>query len=267
MKGRTIIVAGNGCSLTRIKPGQVLESDAIIRVNNFFFEPEYYLGRRVDLAFMGGDPRVSRFMMETLYTCQSDYELVGLSSHNAKVMRAGKHRFKQLFQPMKFRDDHIQNKVARRMAQYQRKPTTGIYAVLMAHALRAETIILTGFDFYLGEQRYPYPVGKNYCDLMGADLQHRSADIHLHSNGLDCEILTDIAARNDVKLQAADGQPVLSCIMPKAPIRAGRSVLRQNRDSPPRDWVSHSGAYPISFLKLMRKASAFLKLQHDRIAL
>ena len=93
MSSRPVIVAGNGMSLTRIAPGRVLETDFIIRTNNFFFETHYYLGRRVDLAMMGGDPRVAPFMFETLWQCRKDYDLQGWSSFNPKVVPAGNRRF------------------------------------------------------------------------------------------------------------------------------------------------------------------------------
>ena len=148
MKNRSIVVAGNGYSLSQIVPGSILADDYIIRVNNFFFEPRYFLGTRVDLAFMGGDPRVSRFMFETLYRCRNNYDLRHWSSHNPQVTKAGHRRFPKIFKPMKYRDQNIQNEVLRLTDKYGKQPTTGIYAILMAHALGAENIILAGYDFY-----------------------------------------------------------------------------------------------------------------------
>ena len=75
MTQRVTLVAGNGPSLATIPPGQVLASDQVVRTNNFFFEEQYYVGRRVDLAFIGGDPRVAPFVLATLAHARESYEL------------------------------------------------------------------------------------------------------------------------------------------------------------------------------------------------
>ena len=90
---RTVVVAGNGCSVEAIPDGVLLADDFVIRTNNFFFERRFHLGRRVDLALMGGDPRVAPFMFETLYRCRADYDIRAITSVNSRVAKAGQRRF------------------------------------------------------------------------------------------------------------------------------------------------------------------------------
>lgn len=253
---QTAVVVGNGASITELEPGRILADDFIIRTNNFFFEPEFFLGKRVDLAFMAGDPRVAPFMLETLYHCRDDYDLRAWCSHNPKVIHAGKRRFPDGFQPMRYRDDEIEAKVAQLTAQYDREPTTGVNAVLMAHALGAQKIILAGLDFYTGPNRYPYTPGRHYRDLMGLDLPQRGLDARLHNMEMDLAILKALGQRSDCELFCASENPVLRDIMEQAPIRPGAPAPRLPRPAPPTDWVTWAGGYPISLLKVLRHASS-----------
>jgi hypothetical protein len=258
LRDRPVVVAGNGASIADLEPGRILRDDFIIRTNNFFFEPDFYLGRRVDLAFMAGDPRVAPFMFETLYRCRADYELVGWTSHNPRVVRAGQRRFGALYQPMRYRDAHIETEVQRLIARHQRHPTTGIYALLMAHAMGAEEIILAGLDFYTGKRRYPFEPGLHFRALMGQDLGQRGFDQHLHALELDLDILRALRGRGDCRLLRAADNPVLAPLTDLAPLR-GEASLMQPRENAPRDWVSRSGIYPISLLKVLRKSSALIR--------
>ncbi|MBT3141766.1 hypothetical protein DS909_22050 [Phaeobacter gallaeciensis] len=264
MTSKTYVVAGSGLSLTRVRSGQVLTSDQIIRTNNFFFEPLAYLGKRVDMAFMGGDPRIAPFMFETLWRIRADYDLRAWTSHNPKVIRAGQRRFGPLYQPMRYRDAAIETEVATLMAHHDRKPTTGLYAVLMAHAMGAERIILAGIDFYNGAQRYPFEPGRHYKDLMGQDLNTRGMDHHLHDPALDLAILEALLRRGDVELSCIAKGSLLDTLMPCALLRPGDPVVQTPR-TPPTDWVARAGIYPIAWLKLLRRASAWRRqLGKDR---
>ncbi len=249
------VVAGNGTSLTQLKPGQVLASDTIIRVNNFFFEPKFYLGRRVDLAFMGGDPRVAPFMFETLWRCRKDYTLRAFSSHNQAVIRAGRRRFGALFEDLRYRDASLKTEITDLIAHYQRPPTTGIYALLMAHALGASQIILTGIDFHSTPQRYPFKLGPHYRALMGQDLNQRGTDTHLHNTDLDRAIIETLTRRDDVQLWRSSDITALNELMPLAPLRDGPQIVAEPRH-PPTDWAARSGVYPIALLKTLRRMSA-----------
>lgn len=243
-------------SLTGIDPGRVLADDVILRTNNFFFETEFYLGPRVDLAVMAGDPRVAPFMFETLWRCRRDYDLRGWTSFNPKVIRAGMRRFRDQYKPLQiYRDGHVERALQSLIEKYQRVPTTGAYAALIAHATGAQDIIFAGFDLYNTGKRYPFEPGRHYRDLMGEDLNDRGLDRHLHHADLDRAVLEMLAARDDVRLsRAADCGP-LDDMMPLAPLRPGLPLATGPRTSPPTDWAASSGLYPIALLKALRRVS------------
>ena len=285
MTTRPFVVAGNGPSITEIPAGMIQPDDFIIRVNNFFFEPKFYVGDRVDLAFMAGDPRVAPFMFETLHRCRQDYDLQAWTSHNPKVVRAGQRRFGASYQPMRYRDAATEAAVAALIAQFGRHPTSGVYAVLAAHALGAKDVILVGVDFYDGPRRYPYELGPNYRALMGQDLGVRGLDGHLHDLELDLAILRYLTEEGGVRLLCAGPVPaaLANLAAPAQPrglpaptdLNTGPNT-GQNADffrgqeaqpiarNAPSDWASCSGLYPIAVLKFLRWGSAlFRKLKKD----
>lgn len=264
LRDRPVIVAGNGASLADLPAGVIKPDDFIIRTNNFFFEQQFHLGRRVDLAFMGGDPRVAPFMFETLYRCRADYDLRGWSSHNSSVVRAGMRRFSSQFQPMQYKDAAIEHEVLRLVARKGCHPTTGVYAVLMAHGLGAENIILAGMDFYTSGERYPFKPGPHYRALMGQDIGQRGLDEHLHNLDLDHAILHVLQARGDIQLMRIGNNKFLEDVSNPAPNRGG-GVLDRARSVSPTDWASRAGIYPIWALKVLRHSSAAVRYLKKRI--
>ncbi|WP_254868554.1 hypothetical protein [Phaeobacter sp. HF9A] len=203
-------------------------------------------------------------MFETLYRCRNDYDLRGWSSHNPQVIRAGRRRFAQSFQPMRYRDKMVEQAVRQLIVRHGRHPTTGIYAVLMAHGMGAEQILLPGMDFYGTHQRYPFSPGPHYRDLMGQDLGRRGLDAHLHDLDLDHAILQMLQTRGDLQLLRLGDSPLLRDVSDPAPDRGGAG-LEQPRVDPPTDWASWAGPYPIRALKVLRRGSAALRGLKERI--
>lgn len=260
----TYVVAGNGTSVAQAPVGSILASDRIVRTNNFFFEPQSFLGKRVDLAVMGGDPRVAPFMFETLWQCRHTYDLRAWTSHNPAVIRAGRRRFGALFQPMHWGDAAFSAQVQALIAQYGCKPLTGTYGVLAALGHSAALgqdvprIILTGMDFYATTQRYTFEAGRNQSALLGGNLNQRGIDIRLHNIDLDLAIFALVQKHTGGALRRTTVDSKLDAIMDMAEPRAGtRPEVRPT--NPPRDWAARAGLYPIAALKMMRWLRARMK--------
>lgn len=254
--GRACVVAGNGQSLAQIAPGRVLAQDGVVRTNNFFFEPAFYLGQRVDMAYLAGDPRVAPFMFETMHRCRDDYEIGGWTSHNPKVVKAGMTRFRDLYRPLRFRDAAIAREVARLTAKFQRKPMSGTYAVLAAHGLGAGHILLAGFELYSGDARYPFTPGRHFQSLMAPSGAPMGPDRHLHDPDLDRAIFEHLLSRGDLRLERTSEHSALADLLPLAALREGAPMEVLPRSEPVNDWATWAGAYPIAMLKLLRRGAA-----------
>ena len=258
MSSSTYVVAGNGTSLAQAPAGAILGTDVMVRTNNFFFEPSSFLGRRVDLAVMGGDPRVAPFMFETLWRCRQTYDLRAWTSHNPAVIRAGRRRFGALFTPMQWGDAALTQTVHDLILRYQCKPMTGTYGVLAAlgHAAQATPagtprIILTGMDFYASTQRYTFEAGRNQSALLGVDLNQRGVDTRQHNTELDLAIFEQIQEHTGGALRRTTTGSKLDDLMEMAAPRRGPAPdIRPT--NPPTDWAPRAGLYPITALKFMR---------------
>ena len=256
---RVCVVAGNGHSLGCIAPGRVLAGDAVLRTNNFFFEQEFHLGRRVDMAYIAGDPRVAPFMFETLHRCRDEYDIRGWTSHNPKVVKAGMRRFRDLYHPLRFRDAAVERGVEALMARYQRKPMSGTYAVLAAHGLGARHVLVAGMDLYSGGARYLFTPGRHHRALMQPGMAASGPDAHLHNPDLDRAILEMLLARGDLRLErtaAQSAQSALADLLPLAAAREGAALDSRQRANPVDDWAGWAGVYPIALLKLLRRGAA-----------
>jgi len=251
MEARRFIVAGNGPSAALTPLDMIRPDDFVIRVNNFFLEPSYYLGARVDLAFMGGDPFVAPLMFETLNRCKGAYDLSSWSTHNPKIKPIGQRVLRTDFMPMRYHDQALEADVHTLIKRFQKHPMTGTYAVLMAYGLGAREIVLTGFDFYQSSQRYCYHPGANLRMLLGDDIATRGVDFRLHDPKLDLEILTLLAEKRGVNLLRAGDMPWLRDIARPLPSRK-RRIAKQaipKRTKAPLDWAPSSGLRHVKLLK------------------
>ena len=254
---RTYVVAGNGMSLTTIKTGQVLCEDFIVRTNNFFFERRFWLGDRVDLAVMGGDPRVSPFMFQTLKKSFSDYDVDAWTGCKAIHSKIGNSVLPgpSLNVPLYF-DQACAEFCERLKDHYSLHFMTGTIAVLYALSLGARRIVLAGMDMYASGARYNFSPGKMHRALLGKDLGHRGVDSRIHNRKMDLELLAYLDSRPDISLTYAGKNPVLKDVLDEAPIRVGQTHAAQSRN-PPQDWAYFSGAYPIALLWLLRKVRSW----------
>lgn len=246
------VVAGNGPSLAQIAPGRVTGADAILRTNSFFLEPAYYLGTRVDLAMIAGDPRVAPFIAETLRRHRHSYDLRHWSATNPAVGRKLTGRMLWPYQPMRYQSGQVAQAVARLCAQYQAQPTAGVQTMFLAHALGAGQILLAGIDLYATPQRYAFDPGPRMQVLMGKDFGSRSFDRHLHHPDLDRALIGWLAEQPDMRLQRAADPSPLADLLDLAPLRAG-PALEQPVKAPITDWAGSANGYPIGLLMALRK--------------
>jgi hypothetical protein len=252
MNRQTIVVAGNGPSLAEVVPGTILSDDTIFRVNSFFFEPKLYLGTRVDLAFVSGDPRIVPFICAAIRQAGDIYDLRGWSASTGRVESIAKRWMTAPNTPYRLRDAQLERDLRALETRHQALPTTGMRAVLLAHALGASRIILTGIDLYGGARRYSHISGPHQRALLGNDLDRRGYDFDQHSRDMDLAVLDLLARRGDVELLLAAQVPAIGDVLPLAQPRQGEWVLPMPKSRQIDDWPSWAGIYPIHLLRFLR---------------
>ncbi|MFY0691455.1 MAG: hypothetical protein JXR14_05960 [Paracoccaceae bacterium] len=257
MRARTAVIVGNGPSAAAPRAGAILASDFILRTNNFFLEPKALLGARVDLAMVAGDPRVAPFVFATLRHCADIYDIRAWSAVKQPVIGAGLRTMRAPFVPMQTATSDLEADVQAFSHKHGAEPGAAVQAMLLAHALGFENLILLGVDLYAGPRRYAFATGRHMKDILGQDLDHRPYD-PMHSEALDRAVIAKVAALPGVVVSCGSEMSPLSRDLDLSPVRQGapvRPVPKRQVD----DWVPWAGAYPIWGLKLMRTGRRALR--------
>lgn len=252
----TAVVAGNGQSLSRIDPGRVLADDFVIRVNNFIFEDRRYLGARVDLALVSGDPRPAPFVFEAIARARDLYDIRAWAATTPQIARAGRARLGRhgiAQRPYQTGDGETRQMLERLQADHQVTPTSGVLALLLARAMGATTLLVAGIDLYQGDRRYTYEPGPQQRALMGGDLGRRAYDTAFHSADTDRRVLAWLADRPGLSVLRTADVPALNDILDLAPVRPGPPVQVLDKRQIT-DWPLRAGLYPIHLLRALRWA-------------
>lgn len=255
-----VVIGGNGPSLARLAPDRVLAGDVIFRINSFFLETDYHLGRRVDLALIAGDPRVVPFVLETMRRAQGQYELRRWAATKPRVARIARGSL-DLPEERLRQTPAAAAELDRLMAEYQAEPTSGIQALFLAHAMGARRIGLAGIDLYAAPTRYAFEPGPRMRALMGRDLATRPYDRRLHHPDLDKAAISWLSEQADVSLFRLSEDSPLAEFLDLAPPREGMAPERPVKP-PITDWAGWAkGWYPARALWAMRKVrSAQMRL-------
>lgn len=137
---------------------------ALFRVNQFYFEPKYFLGKRVDYAFLTPHYLLENHFTHSFLKFRGEYEIartiaVTLGFEAAdRFYNEHKHCFayildgKEFLQKLEAFFAFIQfNEL-----HYNARPTSGIYMCAVAVALGFKEIYIAGIDLYQSTQNYAF---------------------------------------------------------------------------------------------------------------
>lgn len=136
----------------------------LFRVNQFYFEPKYFLGKRVDYAFLTPHYLLENHFTHSFLKFRGEYEItrtiavtLGFEAadrfynehrHCFAYILDGKEFLQKLeafFAFMQFNELH-----------YNARPTSGIYMCAVAVALGFREIYIAGIDLYQSTQNYAF---------------------------------------------------------------------------------------------------------------
>lgn len=137
---------------------------AIFRANQFYFEPKYFLGKRVDYAFLTPHYMLENHFTHSFLKFNAEYEItrtiavtLGFEAadrfynehrHCFSYILDGKEFLQKLeafFAFMQFNELH-----------YNARPTSGIYMCAVAIALGFKEIFIAGIDLYQSAKNYAF---------------------------------------------------------------------------------------------------------------
>lgn len=232
-------------------------SASIVRVNNFFFEEQFFLGKRVDLVQVGGDGWLFPFYAKTLARAANEggYSVSSWSCHKESLLDCGARILSIPSVPFSFRDIEAQKSVENLCAETGLFPTTGVLAVINAHSLGAKKITIVGMDLYSGKERYPHKLGSKTSAVVS---EFKGYNERCHSLDLDLAVLQYLNSRDDVEIFRIGSNP---SIVPEV-ISSPRLTTPSLKPCPSKkilihDWVGWFGPIPFCLVHILRRARMF----------
>ena len=249
-----VIVSGSGPSLKSIDYQRIPRDINIVRVNNFFFEENYYLGRHVDVIQFSMDRRVTRFYLSTLRDVirQDIYSVDRIITHTNMLPP---HSFPSIFQNFNFRDQKLKRMLDRLYHKNRLYPTTGVLALLNAVEHGATKIYLAGFDFYEGSEKYAFQIPPRLGSVLKPNLSEIGYD-RFHSINTDLQFLKYVLDKGvEVYLTSGSvGSPFAGVgLAPKLNDNAYTDMFVPKTDAQRvKDWNGRDGIYSVKFLRFGR---------------
>lgn len=224
MQNTPIIVAGAGPSLAKIDYYRVPHDIKILRVNDFYFEEKYYLGKNVDFYNTFGGPNAKNITSQyyTLYNLKRNkeyyFDAIYYSTMHDKM------------EPLSYLPDSwpliMENKDLLMLTTFYKNYhnvwlNTGITSLFLAYTLGFRKIYMTGFDFYSG-QAYPWSNPNNKA------LQPNMAS---HPQNIQLEALEILKNLPDIEVFSISPESKLNDYVPLAPrLPEANNLLEEKAD-------------------------------------
>lgn len=261
---RTVVVAGSGPSLLCTDVARIPRDAAIVRVNNFFLEPTYVLGRRVDLVYFSADPRAVRFYTATLRAviARGEYDVLSSASH---LPQAARHRPPEPFTRVGSLGGDIDALLADIRAREGVVPTSGAMAMLHAYTLGADRILLAGVDLYTAD-KYAFATPPRLARMLQPTRSSSGYDTRLHSRTADQRAIEWLIDRG-VSLERTATEPLAGLHLPLAPLLPAEAHLEGGQaKAAPRteDWVGRDGLWTVQMLAGARALRRWTRLGSQR---
>ncbi|MDO5055388.1 MAG: alpha-2,3-sialyltransferase [Pasteurella oralis] len=197
---KSVVVAGNGASLTQVDYSLLPVNYDVFRCNQFYFEDHYFLGKKIKAAFF--TPGVLLEQYYTLYHLRKNNEYsvdkIILSSFNHPTVDLSKsENIKKLFIDVINGYEEYLSKLSdfdiylRYKELYEsQRITSGIYMCAVAIAMGYTDIYLTGIDFYESNSKsYAFEPKKTNIISLLPDFKNISSKFHYHNKDADLEAL------------------------------------------------------------------------------
>lgn len=235
IQSKPIIIAGNGPSLAQIDYSRLPKDFDVFRCNQFYFEPKYFLGKKIKGVFF--NPFVLKEQFFTLHHLKErgEYEVEDVYCNITMGLwdrQWSNGKPKNLEQELRYDFPSVKNTYPflEQMSEfnalhkfyalyYEKRFTTGILMMIVALAQGYREIYLTGIDFYeSGGLSYAFDIGgkSNLAEKVPTFTQEGFRD-EVHEKNVDIEALKLALSLQDVKLYSLAPQSSLAELISLAP--------------------------------------------------
>lgn len=214
-KVERVVIGGSAPSLSQIDYRRYPVGDiAVWRINNFFKEHKYYLGRRVDAVFNGGDCdeiSVRRATMQKLASADA-YDINFDNFFTAMPMPNTKNHFAEIERLDSAHRVGVWPAIAHARDARDQHLFSGVAAIVLAILAGFREIYIAGIDCdYENGPRYAYSETKT----SDADLQWIKS---YHPTDFQWDIIKQYMDKFDVKIYSLSPESPAAQIFPVAPL-------------------------------------------------
>jgi len=244
MSFNSIIIAGNGPSKTRINYKRVPKNAKICRVNNFYFEDKYYLGRVVDYYLVGIALLPQQFYNMRYLIENNEYDIKDMYVNNHWKNLKKEKKMNAFFPTVKEINPLINDlteiiKFFKYYEYYYSKiPTVGSLAIAMAIGLGYKEIYITGIDFYAHDEKYAFDNGINFLNIRNEqDLNYKGLNPQQHSVMMEKEFIKMIMKNYDIKLYSICEDTEMNTLIEMAPELYENEISQEKEKDYLNDWL------------------------------
>lgn len=224
---KPIVIAGNGPSLAEINYRRLPKSFDTFRVNQFFFEEKYYLGR--DVTYYLGSADYIDILFYSLYTAVLNGEYClgacysGLYADDPRMARHP--NFKPGYSVVQ-ENPVFRNFLCYYELYYKKWLNSGTLAIFLAIQQGYKEIYIAGIDLYQNGRHYAfdYSLKPVYQEIIKENPPESVADYHgkgasqaVHSIDMEKNALQLIASLEGVSLYSVCDAGSVNEIIPLAP--------------------------------------------------
>lgn len=251
---RRFLVVGNGPSVSKTLPDHLDLGTEIIRVNGFFFESKYQVGRRADILQLGGDPWIFPFFAKTIRKVirNKEYDILSWSCHSPKIQKAARMALPIPEVACGFRDEATRRAISAIIERHGKSPTTGVWAILTAFGLGADVITLVGFDLYETEQRYQFAPGPKMQGIFKDTPNKQGYNLNKHSKSVDLEVIEYLNTREDVLIYRANDFVSSLNFLELSPV-VNNAPWSHDKVEATTDLCGWVGPFPIALMSFARR--------------
>lgn len=274
-KQKSVVIAGNGKSLSQIDYALLPEDFDVFRCNQFYFEDHYFLGKSVKAAFFNAS-----LLLEQYYTFHhliknNEYQcdhFVITSFHSPLFDLESVSKFKLLFPHLIDGYDYLAKLSA--FDEYLRfnelyqgtRITSGVYMCAVAIAAGYQDIYLTGIDFYTdGNTRYAFDHKKENIIKLIPSFKQDISHSQFHTQNADIEALKFLQSHYQVNIYSVSPTSPISTVFPLAPVQRSVSHNVEKKENYTKDILIPPPDAYVKFQKVCPQSTRKQKLRHNLI--
>ena len=226
---QSIVIAGNGHSYVNINYKCLPKDFHTMRVNNFYFEDKYYLGKNVtyylcrNYLLKNQYFNIVHLQNNNEYITSNVFPMLNIDDTSIIPALSNFIITDKFFELLKQHSPLIYNYLVYYNNYHREYITLGLIGVLLAICLGYKTIYITGIDFYPDVKKpYPFQIGTQFVSIRKKHFDNYTDEIPMttefHTAQIEESVIILIKKHHpDVELLSISEETDMNTLIPMAP--------------------------------------------------